>query len=214
MLGTNDLKERFSVNATDIALSLERLVRVILASGAGPGRGAPGVLLVCPPPIVEVGCLAGMFAGGAAKSQGLAAEVRKAAARVGVPFLDAGEVVTVSPIDGIHYDAEANPALAEAFAAAIRAHFPWMAVAISAGTRAAAAVAQSGQEARHDPARPCSCHCRVARQCLGPVRAGAGDAEVGLHLARVRGGRGSATSSRRTGCARGGRMRCRTPATT
>lgn len=124
ILGTNDLKERFSVNASDIALSLERLVRVILGSGAGPGQGAPGVLLICPPPIIEVGCLAGMFAGGAAKSQTLAAEVRKAAARVGVPFLDAGEVVTVSPIDGIHYDAAANPALAKAVAAAITAHFP------------------------------------------------------------------------------------------
>ena len=124
MLGTNDLKERFSVNATDIAHSLERLVRLILASGAGPGQGAPGVLLICPPPIVEVGCLAGMFAGGAAKSRALAAEVQHAAARVGVPFLDAGKVVTVSPIDGIHYDAAANPALAAAVAAAITAHFP------------------------------------------------------------------------------------------
>lgn len=124
MLGTNDLKERFSVNACDIGFSLERLVRVILASGAGPGNGAPGVLLVAPPPIIEVGCLAGMFAGGEAKSQGLAAEVKAAAARVGVPYLDAGEVVRVSPIDGIHYDAEANPALAEAIAAAVRKHFP------------------------------------------------------------------------------------------
>jgi lysophospholipase L1-like esterase len=124
MLGTNDLKERFSVNAGDIALSLERLVRVILASGAGPGGGAPRVLLVAPPPIVETGCLAGMFAGGAVKSQALAAEVEAAARRVGVPFMDAGQVVKVSPIDGIHYDAPANPALAEAFASAIRAHFP------------------------------------------------------------------------------------------
>lgn len=124
MLGTNDLKERFSVNACDIALSLERLVRVILASDCGPGGRAPGVLLVAPPPIVETGCLAGMFAGGAAKSAALAREIQAAARRVGVPFLDAGAVVRVSPIDGIHYDAEANPALAEAFAAAIRAHFP------------------------------------------------------------------------------------------
>jgi lysophospholipase L1-like esterase len=124
MLGTNDLKERFSVNAGDIALSLERLVRVIRASGCGPGGGAPGVLLVSPPPIVETGCLANMFAGGAAKSRALAGEIRAAAARVGVPFLDAGEVVTVSPIDGIHYDAEANPALAAAFAEAIRRNFP------------------------------------------------------------------------------------------
>ena len=33
MLGTNDLKERFSVNAGDIALSLERLVRVLVYGG-------------------------------------------------------------------------------------------------------------------------------------------------------------------------------------
>ena len=124
MLGTNDLKERFSVNACDIALSLERLVRVILGSGAGPGGGAPGVLLVAPPPIVEVGCLAGMFAGGAAKSGALAAEIAAAADRLGVPFLDAGPLVQVSPIDGIHYGPEANPVLAKAFAAAITAHFP------------------------------------------------------------------------------------------
>jgi lysophospholipase L1-like esterase len=124
MLGTNDLKERFSVNAGDIGLALERLVRVIRASGAGPAGHPPGVLLVAPPPIIETGCLAGMFAGGAAKSRALGAEVKAAAERSGVPFVDAGAIVTVSPIDGIHYDAAANPALAEAFAAAIRQHFP------------------------------------------------------------------------------------------
>ena len=124
MLGTNDLKERFSVNAGDIALSLERLVRVIKASGAGPDGAAPGVLLVAPPPIVEVGCLASVFAGGAAKSRALAAEVAAAARRSGVPFLDAGQAVEVSPIDGIHYGPEANAPLAKAFAAAIRQHFP------------------------------------------------------------------------------------------
>lgn len=124
MLGTNDLKPRFSVNAGDIAHSLERLVRMIRASDCGPSGAGPEVLLVAPPPIIEVGCLAGMFAGGAAKSQALAAEIEAAAKRVGVPFLDAGKVVKVSPVDGIHYGPEANPALAEAFAAAIRAHFP------------------------------------------------------------------------------------------
>jgi lysophospholipase L1-like esterase len=122
MLGTNDLKERFSVNAGDIALSLERLVRMIRASDCGPGGAGPQVLLVAPPPIIEVGCLRGMFAGGAAKSAGLAAEIEAAAKRVGVPFLDAGKVVKVSAIDGIHYDAEANPALAQAIADAVLAN--------------------------------------------------------------------------------------------
>jgi len=124
MLGTNDLKERFSVNAGDIALALERLVRLILASATGPEGHAPGVLLVAPPPIVEVGCLLGMFHGGAVKSQALSIEIAAAAARLGVPFFDAGDVVKVSPIDGVHYDPPANPALAGAFAAAIRQHFP------------------------------------------------------------------------------------------
>lgn len=124
MLGTNDLKERFSVNAGDIALSLERLVRVIRASGMGPGGAAPGVLLVAPPPILETGCLAAMFAGGAVKSLELAAEIAAAARRAGVAFLDAGLVVKVSLIDGIHYETEVNAPLAKAFAEAIRKHFP------------------------------------------------------------------------------------------
>ena len=124
MLGTNDLKERFSVNAGDIALSLERLVREIRASAAGPGGMAPGILMVAPPPIEEVGCLAEIFAGGAAKSRQLAARIGAMAARNGLPFLDAGALVRVSPLDGIHYGPEANPVLAQAFAEAIRRHFP------------------------------------------------------------------------------------------
>jgi lysophospholipase L1-like esterase len=123
MLGTNDLKKRFSVNAADIALSLDRLVRAIIASACGPDRAAPGVLLVAPPPILETGCLAEMFAGGAAKSRQLADRIGVVARRLGVPFLDAGRVVQVSPVDGIHYDAPANPALAQAIAAAVRQHF-------------------------------------------------------------------------------------------
>lgn len=124
MLGTNDLKQRFSVNPGDIALSLERIILFIRSFGAGPEGGAPGILLVAPPPIIEVGCLAEIFAGGAVKSQGLAGRIRAVADRTGVAYLDAGGLVAVSPIDGIHYDAPANAVLASAFAAAIRQHFP------------------------------------------------------------------------------------------
>lgn len=124
MLGTNDLKQRFSVNPGDIALSLERIILFIRSFGAGPEGGAPGILLVAPPPIIEVGCLAEIFAGGAAKSQGLASRIKAVADRTGAAFLDAGGLVAVSPIDGIHYDAPANPVLATAFAAAIGQRFP------------------------------------------------------------------------------------------
>ncbi len=123
MLGTNDLKPRFSVNAGDIALGLERIIGFIRAFGAGRDGAVPGILLVAPPPVEEAGCLAEMFAGGAAKSRLLASRVRQVAERTGVAFMDAGELVTVSPVDGVHYGPEANPVLAEAFAAAIRRHF-------------------------------------------------------------------------------------------
>ena len=45
MLGTNDLKERFSVNAGDIAHSLERLVRAIRAISADTSGAANDVPL-------------------------------------------------------------------------------------------------------------------------------------------------------------------------
>ena len=123
MLGTNDLKSRFSVNATDIALALEKLIVVIQASAAGPDGSAPAVLLVAPPPILEVGCLAEIFEGGAVKSQGLGARVEAVAARAGVPFVDAGGDIAVSGVDGIHYAADAHATLAVTLTAAIRRHF-------------------------------------------------------------------------------------------
>lgn len=123
MLGTNDLKGRFSVNASDIALALEKLVLMIRASNAGPEGGAPKVMLVAPPPIVETGCLAGMFEGGALKSRTLGARIAEAAARQKVPFLDAGAHIAVSPTDGIHYDLPAHRALGAALAAAVEQHF-------------------------------------------------------------------------------------------
>ena len=123
MLGTNDLKGRFSLNATDIALSLERLVLAIRISGCGPEGAAPGVILVAPPPILEVEGLGAIFAGGAAKSQGLAARIAASARRLGVPFVDASALIGVSEIDGIHYDEPAQSALALAFANTVRDHF-------------------------------------------------------------------------------------------
>jgi lysophospholipase L1-like esterase len=120
-LGTNDLKNCFHVSAADIAFCLDRLVRLI--QGAKAGRdGAPAILVVAPPPILEVGCLAEMFAGGAAKSQGLAAAIRAMTTRMGVGFFDAGTVIAVSPVDGIHYEADAQVALGLALAEAVREH--------------------------------------------------------------------------------------------
>lgn len=119
-LGTNDLKNCFHVSAADIAFCLDRLIRLIRASGAGPGGAAPKVLIIAPPPILETGCLAQMFAGGAAKSQHLAAAIASMATRLQADFFDAGQHIAVSPVDGIHYEAEAQVALGLALAETLR----------------------------------------------------------------------------------------------
>ncbi len=123
MLGTNDLKARFAVTPLDIALSLEKLVAVVRQSKAGPEGAAPAVMLVVPPPIVEIGCLAGMFAGGAAKSGAIQGEISLAAARAGCPVFHASPHLVVSPVDGIHYDAPVLPAFGLALAQAFLHHF-------------------------------------------------------------------------------------------
>ncbi len=123
MLGTNDLKARFAVTPMDIALSLEKLVLVVRQSGAGPDGGAPQVLLIAPPPILETGCLAGIFTGGAAKSGALQAEISLAAQRSAVPLFHASPHLAVSAVDGIHYDAAPLQPFGLALAAAFRHHF-------------------------------------------------------------------------------------------
>jgi lysophospholipase L1-like esterase len=124
MLGTNDLKARYGVPPVDIALGVEKLALAVRAGNAGPGGAAPAVLLIAPVPITESGCLAEVFAGGAAKSLALAAAIERVAVRLGLPFLDAGRHAAVDPTDGVHLDAAAHRGLGAAVAAAVTRHWP------------------------------------------------------------------------------------------
>ena len=121
MLGTNDLKTMYGVAPLLIADSLSRLVAAIRQSEAGPEGGAPDVLLICPPPVLESAWLGEIFVGGAAKSQGLAARCAEVAERHGVGFLDAGAIIASSPVDGVHFEAEDHARLGRAVATALAA---------------------------------------------------------------------------------------------
>jgi len=116
MLGTNDLKHRFGVNPSDIADSIEVLVKAVQKSEAGPGGAAPAAMVVAPPPILEVGWMGELFAGGAAKSRQFGSRFKEVAARSGAAFLDAGAIVESSTVDGIHLDEDAQRVLAGAIA--------------------------------------------------------------------------------------------------
>jgi len=116
MLGTNDHKQRFALTGFDIARGARRLVEVMQASGH-----IRQILWICPPPPLERGCLAEMFAGAEARGKGVAAHMRSMAAECGVAFLDAGDLIAVDPLDGVHLNEAAHAALGHAVALRLRA---------------------------------------------------------------------------------------------
>ncbi len=127
MLGTNDVKARFSFSAFDVAQAVGTMVdriRIAVNRGRDLAR-APEILLVCPPPIEEVGDYFGpMFAGGKAISLGFRGEFARMARERNVPILYAEDVLTVAPEDGIHYSAAGHAALGKHIAAWIKASMP------------------------------------------------------------------------------------------
>lgn len=110
-LGTNDQKMRFGLGAQDVALALARLAREALATGV-----VGQVLLIAPPKVEERGPLAEMFAGAPTRCAGLAAHLERAAKTEGAAFFDAGQVLSVDPMDGVHWSVEAHRALGVAIA--------------------------------------------------------------------------------------------------
>ena len=120
MLGTNDLKARFSVGASDIAAGVECLVRSIRTLCEVPGRTVPRIFVVAPPPILEIGCLADIFTGGRAKSEALGPMLRRMAERLQVEFIDATDHIRSSEIDGIHFDLDQHRILAGAIGDGMR----------------------------------------------------------------------------------------------
>lgn len=118
MLGTNDLKHRFPLSAYDIAYGAGTLVDIIQKSGAGRDGGAPVVLLVAPPPIGPLTKMkdAEGFKGGEEISKDFPRFYRHFAEKYGTAFLDAGEIVVSSSVDGVHWEQEEHRKFAEAVA--------------------------------------------------------------------------------------------------
>ena len=104
-LGVNDLKARIAQSASDIADGAGALVEAVEKSATGPDGGAPGVILLAPPPVGELGDSAEMFEGAPQKSRGFSKHYRRVADKYACGLLDLGELVSVSAIDGVHFEA-------------------------------------------------------------------------------------------------------------
>jgi lysophospholipase L1-like esterase len=119
-LGCNDLKKRFSVSAFDIAEGAARLIFLARAYGQRSDVRPPKILLVAPPPIAKLTDYAEMFESGQEKSVLLGQRYRDVAEREGVAFLDAGQVIRCSDLDGIHYEVDQHELLGRAVAEAVQ----------------------------------------------------------------------------------------------
>jgi len=120
MLGTNDLKTRFSLPAYDIASGAGVLVDIVKKSDTGIGGEAPEVLLIAPPPAVELTGFAEMFEDAVKKSGVFARHYRRISNEKGCHYLDAGDHVESSPLDGIHLEVDMHTRLGKAMAAKVR----------------------------------------------------------------------------------------------
>lgn len=112
-LGTNDAGDRYSLPAETIAGAVGRLVKVVRTSEAGPDGGAPGVLVVCPPPFGKLDP-EGSFAHAAAKSRQLGRWFAEMSRELGCELIDLDGIATYSDLDGIHLDADGHAAVAAA----------------------------------------------------------------------------------------------------
>jgi lysophospholipase L1-like esterase len=116
MLGMSDLKKYFSLPVCDIAKGVGVLADLVRKANYPGGYQAPQTLLIAPPPILEAGRFKDMFAGGAEKSQKFGVSYQDIAAASGCHFLDAGKIISSSPVDGIHFDAREHAKLGTAVA--------------------------------------------------------------------------------------------------
>ena len=120
MLGTNDLKRRFALSASDIAQSAAALAAEAHRFAHGPDGAHAHVLLVAPPAVTTLTEFDDMFVGAQVTSRQFSHYYRLAAGWHHLLFFDAGAVIVSSEKDGIHFEASEHGKLGEALAGEVR----------------------------------------------------------------------------------------------
>ena len=121
MLGTNDLKPRFSPVPYDIALGVQQVVIAAQGSKTGPRDEEPKVIMICPTPTVKSPALVHLFGDCTELSNQLEPFYRQLAMECGAIYVNAGAYVKSSAVDGVHFEAEGHLALAKAMADIVKA---------------------------------------------------------------------------------------------
>ncbi len=121
MLGANDFQSVHQNNAWHSGQGLASVIRAMRRAPIEPGMPVPPVLVVAPPPITTpVGKpIWEKFEGAPARSERAAEAYAAIAAEMECGFFDAGRVVSTSPHDGIHLDADQHQVLGVTLAKAV-----------------------------------------------------------------------------------------------
>jgi len=121
MLGSNDFQFCHPHNnAWSAAQGVARLVDVMQRAPIEPGMPVAPILIVCPPPAkAACGTMAQKFDGAEKRGAGLAEAYARVASDLGCQFFDAGTVVSVSSVDGVHLDADQHPKLGDALSGVV-----------------------------------------------------------------------------------------------
>jgi lysophospholipase L1-like esterase len=121
MLGANDFQSVHQNTAWHSAQGLAAVIRAMRRAPIEPGMPVPPILVVAPPqtttpvrkPIWE------KFEGAPARSERAAEAYAAIAAEMECQFFDAGRIVSTSPHDGIHLDADQHRKLGEALSSVV-----------------------------------------------------------------------------------------------
>lgn len=111
MLGTNDVKERYNMNATCIGFGLEKLCYTASVTDAWTDN-KPNILVIAPPHISEAMDDPTMGVGCPEKSRQLAAVYEAVCEKHGWHFLDCEGVAEFNTVDFMHFTAEDHRKLA------------------------------------------------------------------------------------------------------
>lgn len=115
MLGTNDLKEVFQRSPQQTASGAEDLLNLIKEYGRDK-NSLPSKIIIISPPLVDEGVegMRNYYLGAEEKSKQLGPLYKKLAQKYNCEFIDAAQIVTPSPKDGLHLEPADHQKLAEA----------------------------------------------------------------------------------------------------
>lgn len=119
MLGTNDLKHRFHLTASEIASGCKTLIETVQTTTLLSQGYLPKILLISPmlvPEEISNHPFGDMFIGESCEERSLmfAKYYKQVAKETGCEFFDAAEHVAVSVLDYLHMDAKGHERFAEA----------------------------------------------------------------------------------------------------